>query len=216
MTAIPDAVFSLCAGHPTLDLVNTFDNRFHPDGPVELLTDYRDLLAFMEQSRLLDDEAVQTLGHHMTEAEHVTEARHTDEAELTLKSVRELREAAASVLYAVVDGSIPPAADVQTLERHTQTAHQHQKLLWTPGNGDSKFVWTWRTLQSEPGLPLWILASQTSVLLTSDALRLLRTCHAETCRWLFLDTSKNHTRRWCDMKVCGNRMKARRFQARRM
>jgi predicted RNA-binding Zn ribbon-like protein len=31
---------------------------------------------------------------------------------------------------------------------------------------------------------------------------------------LFLDTSRNHTRRWCDMKVCGNRMKARRFQAR--
>jgi predicted RNA-binding Zn ribbon-like protein len=200
MIAIPDAVFSLCAGHPTLDLVNTFDNRFHPDGPVELLTDYRALLAFMKQSRLLD----------------VTEARHTDEAELTLKSVRELREAAASVLYAVVDGSIPPAADVQTLERHTQSAHQHQKLLWTPGDGDSKFVWTWRTLQSEPELPLWILALQTSVLLTSDALRLLRTCHAETCRWLFLDTSKNHTRRWCDMKVCGNRMKARRFQARRM
>jgi predicted RNA-binding Zn ribbon-like protein len=200
MIAIPDAVFSLCAGHPTLDLVNTFDNRFHPDGPVELLTDYRALLAFMKQSRLLD----------------VIEARHTDEAELTLKSVRELREAAASVLYAVVDGSIPPAADVQTLERHTQSAHQHQKLLWTPGDGESKFVWTWRTLQSEPGLPLWILALQTSVLLTSDALRLLRTCHAETCRWLFLDTSKNHTRRWCDMKVCGNRMKARRFQARRM
>ena len=200
MIAIPDAVFSLCAGHPTLDLVNTFDNRFHPDGPVELLTDYRALLAFMKQSRLLD----------------VTDARHTDEAELTLKSVRELREAAASVLYAVVDGSIPPAADVQTLERHTQSAHQHQKLLWTPDDGDSKFVWTWRTSQSEPGLLLWILALQTSVLLTSDALRLLRTCHAETCRWLFLDTSKNHTRRWCDMKVCGNRMKARRFQARRM
>jgi len=33
------------------------------------------------------------------------------------------------------------------------------------------------------------------------------------CRWLFLDTSKNHTRRWCDMKVCGNRIKARRFKA---
>jgi predicted RNA-binding Zn ribbon-like protein len=37
----------------------------------------------------------------------------------------------------------------------------------------------------------------------------------ETCRWLFLDTSKNHTRRWCNMRVCGNRMKARRFHARR-
>ena len=91
----------------------------------------------------------------------------------------------------------------------------------TPSSGtsdekDSKFVWTWRASQDEPELPVWILALQTSALLTSDALRLLRICHAETCRWLFLDTSKNRTRRWCDMKVCGNRMKARRFQARRM
>jgi predicted RNA-binding Zn ribbon-like protein len=43
----------------------------------------------------------------------------------------------------------------------------------------------------------------------------VRTCGVDTCRWLFLDTSKNHTRRWCNMKVCGNRVKARRFQARR-
>ena len=43
----------------------------------------------------------------------------------------------------------------------------------------------------------------------------VRACGADTCRWLFLDTSKNHTRRWCNMRICGNRMKARRFQARR-
>jgi predicted RNA-binding Zn ribbon-like protein len=42
----------------------------------------------------------------------------------------------------------------------------------------------------------------------------VRACGADTCRWLFLDTSRNHTRRWCDMKVCGNRMKARRFHER--
>jgi predicted RNA-binding Zn ribbon-like protein len=41
----------------------------------------------------------------------------------------------------------------------------------------------------------------------------LRSCDNPECRWLFLDTSKNQTRRWCDMKLCGNRMKARRFKA---
>jgi predicted RNA-binding Zn ribbon-like protein len=44
-------------------------------------------------------------------------------------------------------------------------------------------------------------------------MRLLRVCEKPDCRWLFLDTSKNHSRRWCDMKICGNRMKARRFKA---
>jgi len=39
-------------------------------------------------------------------------------------------------------------------------------------------------------------------------------CAADDCAWVFLDTSKNHSRRWCDMKACGNRAKARRFNAR--
>jgi len=54
-----------------------------------------------------------------------------------------------------------------------------------------------------------------SQLMMSDAMDRIRACGVETCRWLFLDTSKNHTRRWCNMRVCGNRMKARRFHARR-
>jgi predicted RNA-binding Zn ribbon-like protein len=60
-----------------------------------------------------------------------------------------------------------------------------------------------------------MLAQAASELMASTALDRLRACGSETCRWLFLDTSKNHTRRWCDMKICGNRMKARRFSARR-
>jgi predicted RNA-binding Zn ribbon-like protein len=51
--------------------------------------------------------------------------------------------------------------------------------------------------------------------MTSEAVDRVHSCHDPECRWLFLDTSKNHTRRWCDMKLCGNRMKARRFKAQR-
>ena len=45
---------------------------------------------------------------------------------------------------------------------------------------------------------------------------LVRECGASDCAWLFLDTSKNHHRRWCDMTRCGNRAKVRRFYARRI
>jgi predicted RNA-binding Zn ribbon-like protein len=51
-------------------------------------------------------------------------------------------------------------------------------------------------------------------LLTSDDASRIRMCAADDCEWLFLDRSKNRSRRWCDMKVCGNRVKARRFYAR--
>jgi predicted RNA-binding Zn ribbon-like protein len=42
----------------------------------------------------------------------------------------------------------------------------------------------------------------------------LKHCAADDCGWLFLDRSRNHARRWCDMKVCGNNAKARRFYRR--
>jgi predicted RNA-binding Zn ribbon-like protein len=54
----------------------------------------------------------------------------------------------------------------------------------------------------------------TAELLTSPALARVRECDSDTCWWLFLDGSKSGTRRWCDMKVCGNREKARRHHKR--
>jgi predicted RNA-binding Zn ribbon-like protein len=69
-------------------------------------------------------------------------------------------------------------------------------------------------MESKAELPLWLLALTTSDLMTGESMHLVRACDNPECRWLFLDTSKNHTRRWCDMKLCGNRMKARRFKAR--
>ncbi|HEV2391667.1 MAG TPA: CGNR zinc finger domain-containing protein [Verrucomicrobiae bacterium] len=41
----------------------------------------------------------------------------------------------------------------------------------------------------------------------------MRLCQGDTCGWLFVDSSKNHSRRWCDMRDCGNRAKARRHRA---
>jgi len=204
MAATPDAApFSLCAGHPVLDLVNTLDDRFKPEGPVELLTDYRTLLAFMRQSGLLD----------RYQADALTSRTGKTDAQRSLEAARELRETAAAVLYAIVEGTEPASADVGRLERSVKTARERQELMWAPSTRG--FGWGWGSLQTEADLPVWTLAAQTAELLTSDAMNRLRSCQCDTCRWLFLDTSKNHTRRWCDMKVCGNRMKARRFQARR-
>jgi predicted RNA-binding Zn ribbon-like protein len=207
MAAIPNApAFHLCAGHPVLDLVNTLDNRFRPDGPTELLPDYEALLGFMEQSGLLGGTQVRALTRRATKAE----------AERAIDSARELREAAANTFYAAAEGTAAPPADLRKLVLHFQSARQRQELVWSPSADGSKFVWEWGSSQTEADLPVWILSLQTSALLTSNAMSRLRACGSDTCRWLFLDTSKNHTRRWCDMKVCGNRMKARRFQARRM
>jgi predicted RNA-binding Zn ribbon-like protein len=43
----------------------------------------------------------------------------------------------------------------------------------------------------------------------------LKACRSDTCQWAFIDNARNRSRQWCDMAVCGNREKARRFRSRR-
>jgi len=61
---------------------------------------------------------------------------------------------------------------------------------------------------------LWPVAVSAAGLLTSPQLVRLRDCANTACGWLFIDHSKNASRRWCDMGECGNRAKARRFRER--
>jgi predicted RNA-binding Zn ribbon-like protein len=61
---------------------------------------------------------------------------------------------------------------------------------------------------------VWGVLRSAADLLTSDDLGRLRECASDTCAWLFLDHSKNRSRRWCDMTVCGNRDKVRRHRQR--
>src|SRR5207302_22567 len=61
---------------------------------------------------------------------------------------------------------------------------------------------------------LWPVIRSAADLLVSGEAQRVRRCASETCDWLFLDTSRNHSRRWCDMSGCGNRAKARRHYAR--
>ncbi|MCL4370559.1 MAG: CGNR zinc finger domain-containing protein [Chloroflexi bacterium] len=61
---------------------------------------------------------------------------------------------------------------------------------------------------------LWPVARSAGELLTSSELGRVRKCAGYPCGRLFLDTSRNQSRRWCDMKSCGNLAKARRHYAR--
>ncbi len=208
-------LFDLAGGHPALDLVNSLDNRFRHDGPNEVLVGYDELLRFLGESALLDTQPLRLLSE--------SARANGKAAEQALRSVRELREAAAGVFYAAValEPEAPAPADIKTLQHHFLAAGQHRELHWRPAaqgeqHPHAHVTWQWPDSHAaNPSLPLWILSQSVAELLLSDSIAQLRTGAVDTCRWLFLDMSKNHTRRWCNMKVCGNRMKARRFQARR-
>jgi predicted RNA-binding Zn ribbon-like protein len=192
-----ERLFQLLAEHPALDFVNTLDWRFREEGAEELLNSYADLVGFAEQSTLLS----------------AAQARRLSRADGTraLRPAVDLRETLAEVFYASVDGRSPTHSALAKLERFFGDARSRQKLLW------DKPQLRWSLPETENGaeLPLWLLSLSACELMTSEAMRLVHACDNPECRWLFLDTSRNHTRRWCDMKVCGNRMKARRFKAQR-
>jgi predicted RNA-binding Zn ribbon-like protein len=191
--------FQLFAGHPALELVNTLDLRFSAN-PLELLPTYADLLRLATQLRLLPAEQARKLGR--TVREH--------DGRRVLASTVELREALSQVLYAWVDGGKAADGQLKILETQFHAAALHRSLR----GGDERLIWSWSGFEQRAELPLWKLAQSASDLLVSEDAALVKSCGDPTCRWLFLDVSKNHTRRWCDMKTCGNRMKARRHQAR--
>ncbi|HXV86205.1 MAG TPA: ABATE domain-containing protein [Gemmatimonadales bacterium] len=81
-------------------------------------------------------------------------------------------------------------------------------------NGSTGCRWSWPETP-EPEIPLlWPVLWSASHLLTSPDRDRVKTCANQHCGWLFLDQSRRHNRRWCEMGVCGNRAKARRFHAR--
>jgi len=196
---VVNSAFQLVAGQPALDLVNTLDWRFRPGEPEELLKSYADLLRFAEQSGLLT----------VRQARRLQRTTGEGAGNRVLTACRELREAAAEVFYAALDGRSLAAAPLRTLESAFKTARVHQRLVWDK----SRLQWDWPEAEPEPDLPWRLLSLSAARLMISDDMQWVRACGDPECRWLFLDTSKNHTRRWCDMKICGNRMKARRFKA---
>ncbi len=76
-----------------------------------------------------------------------------------------------------------------------------------------KFGWKWVGIDHQLDSLLWPVAKTATELLVSDNLTRVKRC--DGCSWLFLDTTRDARRRWCDMKLCGNRAKARRHYDRK-
>lgn len=194
-----DRTFQLIAGNSALDFVNTLDWRFRESGPEELISSYDDLVGFTEQSKLMTVKQAKQLKRRTSAYAGV---RILDEA-------RELREALANLIYSGLDGLNVPGARLKTVEKFFQTARAETRLV----REGARLRWDWAGAEVKAEFPLWALTRAASRLMLSENVARIRACDNPECRWLFLDTSKNHTRRWCDMKICGNRMKARRFKA---
>jgi len=130
------------------------------------------------------------------------------EAQAAVERARELRESIYAVFAAVAGGQAAPAADLAALNTAWGEALRHLQV--SPGLGN--FDWAWVGADGALDSLLWPVAQSAAELLISDNLNRVKRCGG--CGWLFLDTTRDGRRRWCDMKVCGNRAKARRHYER--
>lgn len=195
-------LFELTGGHLCLDLVNTLDERRN-DVPRELLNSFVDLVAWGLQAGAVDESAAQAL-------RRTAQAR-PRAAALALHRARLLREALYAIFSAAAGLRVLPAQAVDQLNTALVPALAARRLELIAGRPGWVFV-----EQNPPNLDrvLWPAILSAAELLTSADLFRVCECAGERCAWLFLDRSKNQSRRWCDMTVCGNRAKARRHFSR--
>ncbi len=192
--------FDLSGGRPCLDLVNTLERRLLE--PRDRLGSYEDLVSWAEAAGVV---APTVAGILQKEA-----GERLDEARLALSAARDLREILFAVFSAVAGGtSLSPAA-LDALNDALPVALGALQLAATRDG----FEWRWSLDRGGLDRVLAPVVRDAAELLTSQEIRRVRVCEAESCAWLFLDQSRNRSRRWCDMSVCGNRAKARRFYER--
>ena len=196
--------FELSAGVLCLDFINTLDDR--PSGtPKELLGQYADLVRFAEDSELLTSTQADNLAQRV-------DSRPSD-AQQTLGAAIRLREAMYEIFWAVANRRKIPSPGLATLNQFIREAGCHFVLVQSNGRFVSKFD-DYANPQPPFDAILWPIVRSATDVLVSDHLPFVRACSSKTCQWLFVDTSKSHRRRWCNMKLCGNRAKVRRFYAR--
>ncbi|HUG14755.1 MAG TPA: CGNR zinc finger domain-containing protein [Thermomicrobiales bacterium] len=198
--------FELGGGAPGLDFVNTLDGRLEP-APLERLAGYDDLLAFsLATGGLNDDEATMLL----TAAE-----RNPETALSVLEWAVEVREALYRAVRSRLSATPVDPLDLATLGDAIADAGANERLVDAQGHVHMG----WRAVDDEGSVhldrPLWPVARSAALLLTGQLPGTLRACAADDCAVLFLDTTRNQSRRWCSRTGCGNRERVRKFRRRR-
>jgi predicted RNA-binding Zn ribbon-like protein len=181
-----------------LDFTNTV-NWHASTNPEESLTAYSDLVEWGLNEGLLSRDEAQVLIDRARQA--------PEEAEHSLQVARDLREVLYRIFSALHLSEDPKAEDLAAFNQALSTAMAHSELI---PMGKS-FAWVY---MHDPDDLLWILGpivrSAADLLASQDLHRIGQCADDRGCGWLFYDTSKNHSRRWCSMESCGNRAKAQR------
>jgi predicted RNA-binding Zn ribbon-like protein len=170
-----------------------------PEGP-RPLNDYADLVAWARLAAVLDAPDAERLGSALRADPAAARAAYD-------RAIR-FRTALDTVLRAVIDDRQPSPEALMVVRTDAADALAAARLEET----DGAFGWTW---DADTGLerPIWPVVHAAVELLTAGPLDRVKAC--ALCQYLFIDRSKNRSRRWCSMAACGTSEKMRRYTERR-
>lgn len=184
-----------------LDFTNTSSGRGAPSHQ-EHLRGYADVVNWAEHAKVVTPE----------DADFVRTAigGNARESHRLFVSAVETRELVWAVASAVADArAVPEELRQKLTSAHAQhLSHAHMEVR------DGAYIWAWSVRRSIASAILGPITLSALTLLMEKDLSRTKRCEGHECGWLFFDTTKNKTRRWCEMRVCGNRAKVRALRQR--
>jgi predicted RNA-binding Zn ribbon-like protein len=191
------------AGLLPLDFANTAEWHARAD-PVEKLKTYAHLLAWSTAAGLLSPSEAQVLFEESQ--------RRPEDAKEVLEQAINLREAIYRTFSSLAAGGKPAHQDLAVINDSLADALSRARVEPT-GEG---YILGWTDEERRLGRMLWPILHATAELLTSEDLKRVGECADDRgCGFLFFDSSRNYSRRWCNMESCGNRAKAQRHYVRK-
>jgi predicted RNA-binding Zn ribbon-like protein len=184
--------FLFVGNYLCLDLINT--EMVVGGQPVDRLSSFGDLVAWLVQS--------QTLGGKQAE-EFLRNWKSSREVESTFQDAVKLRASLREMAERLVKGKTVTPSTVATINQWLAHQTGHAELKRTQDGFEKRFQADFR----KPAQLLWPVAESACDLLCYADLTLVKKCENAACVLFFYDTTKNHSRRWCSMSACGNRMK---------
>jgi predicted RNA-binding Zn ribbon-like protein len=193
--------FEFISGARCLDFANTIHNSRAEDKEEELRA-VSDLLQWAKEADLLSSADHDRLALHYS--------RNPREAAAALAKGTAIRDLLLSIFAGIANGR---SLSSQRLSELNAALAQAPGLLRVHKSPD-RIETEWTSAADGLQQVLFAILSSAAELLASDRLARVRECASVDCTWLFVDESRNRSRRWCDMSACGNRMKARRHYQR--
>jgi predicted RNA-binding Zn ribbon-like protein len=195
--------WDLDAGHPALNFVNTLEWR-GSSSPNDLLMEISNFIEWALAAELVDAGGANAIRVHVK--------KHPRVSQQSFKRIVAARELFYRIFSSIAQDDEPIESDLLGFNKILSDANSQVKLVKQSGS----YQWSWEYDALSLDVVLWMLARAAAELLTSSDIQRLGECADDRgCAYIFIDVSRNHSRRWCSMEGCGNRAKAQRHYRRK-